>query len=104
MWKAKYEQLAKLYQQLRKEHLELLNRFSAAQEKIKMADNSIQAVEKMQADMRAKNMQLADMIRERDMAKNELERLRNSRGEEIGRIKQDLADANARAAELGKVP
>ena len=76
MWKAKYEQLAKLYQQLRKEHLDLLNKHKDAEEKVRAARESLQRVEQMQAEVRQKNLQLADMIRERDQVKAELERLR----------------------------
>lgn len=76
MWKNKYEALAKLYSQLRQEHLDLLNKFKQLQLKANNAQEAIEKLDKMKQDMRAKNMELADMIRERDRAKNELERLR----------------------------
>ncbi|OZJ06560.1 hypothetical protein BZG36_00481 [Bifiguratus adelaidae] len=85
VWKNKYDASAKLYSQLRQEHLDLLNKY-----------------QKMQQDMRAKNMELADMIRERDRAKNDLARLQGSPNDEIARLRKDLTDSNNRVEELGK--
>lgn len=75
MWKNKYEALAKLYSQLRKEHIDLLNKYKQLQVKANSAQEATEKLERMQADMRAKNTELADLIRERDRARNELARL-----------------------------
>lgn len=75
MWKNKYEALAKLYSQLRKEHIDLLNKYKALQVKANSATEATEKLERLQADMRAKNIELADLIRERDRARNELSRL-----------------------------
>lgn len=75
MWKNKYEALAKLYSQLRKEHIDLLNKYKALQVKANSAQEANEKMERLQADMRAKNIELADLIRERDRARNELARL-----------------------------
>lgn len=75
MWKNKYEALAKLYSQLRKEHIDLLNKYKQLQVKANSANEATEKLERMQADMRAKNTELADLIRERDRARNELARL-----------------------------
>ena len=75
MWKNKYEALAKLYSQLRKEHIDLLNKYKALQVKANSATEATEKLERLQADMRAKNVELADLIRERDRARNELARL-----------------------------
>lgn len=75
MWKNKYEALAKLYSQLRKEHIDLLNKYKQLQVKANSAQEATEKLERMQADMRAKNVELADLIRERDRARNELARL-----------------------------
>jgi len=77
MWKNKYEALAKLYSQLRQEHLELINKFKAAQLKANSAQEAIDKMERMERDMRAKNLELADMIRERDRSRHELDRLKS---------------------------
>ncbi|CAG8534007.1 17052_t:CDS:10 [Acaulospora colombiana] len=100
MWKNKYEALAKLYSQLRQEHLDLINKFKAAQLKANSAQEAIDKMEKMERDMRAKNLELADMIRERDRSRHELDRLRSSQREDLERAKRDLAEANSRVEDL----
>jgi len=77
MWKNKYEALAKLYSQLRQEHLELISKFKAAQLKANSAQEAIDKMERIERDMRAKNLELADMIRERDRSRHELDRLKS---------------------------
>ncbi|KAJ2956499.1 hypothetical protein NQZ79_g7669 [Umbelopsis isabellina] len=102
MWKNKYEALAKLYSQLRQEHLELLGKYKQLQVKAQSSNEAQERLDKMEADMRAKNMELADMIRERDRAKNDLTRMRGSQQDEIDRLRRELNDSNARAEGLGK--
>src|SRR5271154_5744954 len=76
MWKNKYEQLAKLYSQLRQEHLELLSKFKSMQLKANSAQEAIDRKERIEREMKSKNLELADMIRERDRARYELDRLK----------------------------
>jgi len=76
MWKNKYEQLAKLYSQLRQEHLELLSKFKSMQLKANSAQEAIDKKERIEREMKSKNLELADMIRERDRARYELDRLK----------------------------
>jgi hypothetical protein len=76
MWKNKYEQLAKLYSQLRQEHLELLAKFKSMQLKANSAQEAIDRKERIEREMKSKNLELADMIRERDRARYELDRLK----------------------------
>ncbi|CAG8577023.1 10567_t:CDS:10 [Rhizophagus irregularis] len=119
MWRNKYEALAKLYSQLRQEHLELINKFKAAQLKANSAQEAIDKMERMERDMRAKNLELADMIRERDRSRHELDRLKSklsasglkipkpndeieSQREDLERAKRDLNEANARIEELSR--
>lgn len=52
MWKNKFEALAKLYSQLRQEHLELLNKFKAMQLKMAAAQEAQEKLDRMQSDMR----------------------------------------------------
>lgn len=75
MWKNKYEALAKLYSQLRQEHLDLLGKYKNLQLQANNAKEANEKLDTLQAEMRAKNIELADLIRERDRAKNELTRL-----------------------------
>ncbi|KAG0252581.1 sla2 Src-like adaptor 2 [Mortierella polycephala] len=102
MWKSKYEALAKLYSQLRQEHLDLLGKFKAIQLKANSAQEAVDKMEKMQKDIKDKNMQMADMVRERDRAKNELLRWQNTQNDEIARLKRDLEMANGRVEDLGR--
>jgi len=79
MWKNKYEQLAKLYSQLRQEHLDLLQKYKSMQLKANSAQEAIDKKEKIEREMKSKNLELADMIRERDRARYELDRLKGVR-------------------------
>ena len=77
LWRNKYEALAKLYTQLRAEHLDLLAKQKAISLKANSAQESIDKMERMEKDMKNKNMELADMIRERDRARFESDRMKS---------------------------
>ena len=52
-WKQKYEALAKLYAQLRKEHLDLLNRFKDVKDSAnRLTEEARREVEKVRGEMR----------------------------------------------------
>lgn len=80
LWRSKYEALAKLYSQLRNEHLDLLSKSKGLHLKANSAQESIDKMERMERDMKAKNLELADMIRERDRARFEMDRLKSVKG------------------------
>ncbi|KAI9028872.1 ANTH domain-containing protein [Phycomyces nitens] len=102
MWKNKYEALAKLYSQLRKEHIDLLNKYKQLQVKANAAQEATEKVERIQADMRAKNVELADLIRERDRARNELARIQGSQRDEMDRLRRELEEARSRVQDAGR--
>lgn len=77
VWKNKYDALAKLYSQLRGEHLDLLNKTKGFQLKASSAQEAIDKMERMERDVKAKNLELADMIRERDRARYDVDRLKS---------------------------
>ena len=77
LWRNKYEALAKLYSQLRTEHLEMLSKHKQMQLKANSAQEAIDKMERMEKDVKAKNLELADMIRERDRARFDLDRLKS---------------------------
>jgi len=77
IWKNKYEALAKLYSQLRGEHLDLLSKSKGFQLKANSAQEAIDKMERMERDVKAKNLELADMIRERDRARYEMDRVKS---------------------------
>ena len=96
-WRSKYEALAKLYSQLRTEHLDLLQKFKSVQLKAASAQEAIEKREKMEREIKTKNLELADMIRERDRALHEKDRLTGGNKEEVEKLKRELRMALDRA-------
>lgn len=96
-WRSKYEALAKLYSQLRTEHLDLLQKFKGVQLKAASAHEAIDKREKLEREMKTKNLELADMIRERDRALHEKDRLASGNREEAEKLKWEFRMALDRA-------
>ena len=99
-WRTKYEALAKLYSQLRHEHLDLLQKFKSVQLKAASAQEAIDKREKLEREIKTKNLELADMIRERDRALHEKDRLTGGNREELEKLKRELRMALDRADNL----
>jgi len=99
-WRTKYEALAKLYSQLRHEHLDLLQKFKSVQLKAASAQEAIDRREKLEREIKTKNLELADMIRERDRALHEKDRLSGSNKDEVEKLKRELRMALDRADNL----
>jgi chromosome segregation ATPase len=97
LWRNKYEALAKLYSQLRTEHLDMLSKFKAMQLKANSAQEAVDRMERMERDLKSKNLELADMLRERDRARFDIDRQKSSHKDEIDRLRRDLNFANERA-------
>ncbi|KAL1997683.1 hypothetical protein VTN02DRAFT_1099 [Thermoascus thermophilus] len=89
-WQTKYKALAKLYSQLRKEHLDLLQTMKSLKLKAALAQEAIDRRKKLEQEMKTKNLELADMIRERDRALHERDHISGSSKEEIEKLKQEL--------------
>jgi len=87
LWRNKYEALARLYSQLRTEHLDMLSKSKQLQLKANSAQEAIDRMERMERDLKAKNLELADMIRERDRARFDVDRQKASHREEIDRLR-----------------
>jgi hypothetical protein len=96
-WRAKYENLAKLYSQLRGEHIELLQKFKGVQTKASSAQEAIDQREKLQRELKQKNLDLASMIRERDKARMDRDRAQGGLKEEIEKLKRELRFAREQA-------
>jgi len=96
-WRTKYEALAKLYSQLRHEHLELLQKFKGVQLKAASAQEAIDKREKLEREIKTKNLELADMIRERDRALHEKDRMTGGNREEVEKLKRELRFALEKA-------
>src|SRR5205814_4645207 len=96
-WRTKYEALAKLYSQMRTEHLDLLQKFKSVQLKAASAQEAIDKREKLEREIKTKNLELADMIRERDRALHEKDRISGGNREEVEKLKRELRMALDRA-------
>ena len=101
-WRSKYEALAKLYSQLRSEHLDLLQKFKSVQLKAASAQEAIDRREKLEREIKTKNLELADMIRERDRALHEKDRVTGGNREEVEKLKRELRMALDRAEDSEK--
>ncbi|KAI0454033.1 ANTH domain-containing protein [Xylaria acuta] len=99
-WRTKYEALAKLYSQLRHEHLDLLQKFKSVQLKAASAQEAIEKREKLEREIKTKNLELADMIRERDRALHDRDRLTGSNKDEVEKLRRELRMAIDRADNL----
>uniref|UniRef100_A0A8H7N0Q7 ENTH domain-containing protein n=1 Tax=Bionectria ochroleuca TaxID=29856 RepID=A0A8H7N0Q7_BIOOC len=99
-WRTKYESLAKLYSQLRQEHLDLLQKFKTVQLKAASAQEAIDRREKLEREIKTKNLELANMIRERDRALHDKDRASGSSKDEVEKLKRELRMANDRADNL----
>ncbi|KIY69152.1 cytoskeleton assembly control protein [Cylindrobasidium torrendii FP15055 ss-10] len=102
LWRNKYEALAKLYSQLRTEHLDMLAKFKNYQLKANSAQEAIDKMERMERDLKAKNLELADMLRERDRARFDVDRMKSSHKEDLDRIRRELNFANERAEDASR--
>ncbi|KAH9937310.1 cytoskeleton assembly control protein [Fomitopsis serialis] len=102
LWRNKYEALAKLYSQLRTEHLDMLAKFKQMQLKANSAQEAIDRMERMERDLKSKNLELADMIRERDRARFDVDRQKASHKDELDRVRRELSYANERAEDASR--
>ncbi|KAB8068410.1 ANTH domain-containing protein [Aspergillus leporis] len=96
-WRTKYEALAKLYSQLRQEHLDLLQTTKSLKLKAASAQEAIDRREKLERELKTKNLELADMIRERDRALHDRDRLTGNNKDELEKVKRELRLALERA-------
>jgi hypothetical protein len=96
-WRSKYEALAKLYSQLRQEHLDLLTTTKSLKIKAASAQEAIDRREKLERELKTKNLELADMIRERDRALHDKDRVSGTNKEDLEKLKRELRMAIDRA-------
>ena len=102
LWRKKYEELAKLYSQLRTEHFDMLAKYKQMQLKANSAQEAVDRMERMERDLKAKNLELADMIRERDRARFDVDRQKGTHKDEMDRIRRELNFANERAEDASR--
>lgn len=101
-WRSKYEALAKLYSQLRQEHLDLLQTTKSLKLKAASALEAIEKRERLERELKTKNLELADMIRERDRAMHDRDRLTGGHREEVEKMKRELRLALDKAESADK--
>lgn len=101
-WRSKYEALAKLYSQLRHEHLDLLQKFKGVQLKAASAQEAIDRREKLERELKTKNLELADMIRERDRALHDKDRSTGGHKDELEKLRRELRFALEKAENAEK--
>jgi len=77
--------------------LELLGKFKQLQLKASSAQEAIDKREKLEREMKSKNLELADMIRERDRALYDLDRVKGSQKDEVETLKRELRMADEKA-------
>lgn len=80
----------------------MLSKFKQMQLKANSAQEAVDRMERMERDLKAKNLELADMLRERDRARFDIDRQKSSHKEELDRIRRELNFANERAEDSSR--
>jgi chromosome segregation ATPase len=99
-WKNKYESIAKMYAQLRKEHLDLLGRLKDLQIKANAGQTAIAEKEKMHTLVREKTAQFATALQESTLLKAECERIKQHALEESSQLRRELAESQLRMEQV----
>ena len=100
-WKQKYEALAKLYAQLRKEHLDLLQKFKAIKDSTgKVSDEARRKLEAVETQLKAKTAQVTDIMVERNRLEQQVDQIQRAHLLEVGRITEELAQTKQALTEL----
>ncbi|KAH6570533.1 hypothetical protein BASA50_007272 [Batrachochytrium salamandrivorans] len=100
-WKLKYDALAKLYAQLRKEHLDLLQKFKGIKEASgKITEETRRESEKVKADLKAKSNELTEVVIERNRLKGDADRIRLQYEEEMTRLRREIQENKASLTDL----
>ena len=95
-WKQKYEALAKLYAQLRKEHLELLTKFKTLKDgSSKVTDEIRKEAELAKAELKAKSNELTEALVARNRLKDESSRIRLQYEEELERLRGEISESKS---------
>jgi len=80
----------------------MLSKFKQSQLKANSAQEAIDRMERMERDLKTKNLELADMLRERDRARFDIDRVKSSQKEEVDRLRRELNFANERAEDASR--
>ncbi|PWA01204.1 hypothetical protein BB558_002698 [Smittium angustum] len=91
-WKQKYDALAKLYAQLRQEHFDLLGRYKLIFAKAASVDETNEKLLQMQEFVKSKNLELAELMGERDKARFDASQAQAEASDQIKRLEKEIRD------------
>eukprot|EP00842_Homolaphlyctis_polyrhiza_P001095 jgi/Hompol1/1987/HPOL_001721-RA len=95
-WKQKYEALANLYAQLRKEHLDLLTKFKQIKDAGNKATDEVRReTDRVKAELKAKTNELTEVLVERNRLKDDTDRIRLQYEEELARMRREISENKA---------
>ena len=90
-WKQKYETLANLYAQLRKEHIDLLETFRILKDSsTNISEESFREIQRIKEELWLKNSEISILIVERERIKEELEIFKRDQHDESINFKQEI--------------
>ncbi|KAJ3363092.1 sla2 Src-like adaptor 2 [Kappamyces sp. JEL0680] len=100
-WKQKYEALAKLYAQLRKEHLDLLQKFKTMKDGAgKITEDARKKLEAVEAELKTKNAELTEVMVERNRLKGETDLVRLQYEQELQRLRHEVEQSKLALADM----
>lgn len=102
MWRTKYENIAKMYAQLRKEHLEMLGRYKEMQKQAQSAQQAIAEKDGLVAAQKAKQAEILELTANMERFKAQLEQTRRSAEEDVARYRQEADDSKQRFNQLSQ--
>ncbi|KAI3659302.1 hypothetical protein MP638_003518 [Amoeboaphelidium occidentale] len=102
MWKTKYENIAKMYAQLRKEHLDLLQKYKETQTSMTSVTAFQKEKEQMASQLQMKTAEFGELVKEKEKYKNDLELQKDHYAAELTRLTRSLGEQKARFDELSK--
>jgi chromosome segregation ATPase len=102
MWRTKYENIAKMYAQLRKEHLEMLNRYKDMQKQAQAAQQAIADKDSLVAANKAKQAEIVELSASLDRYKAKVEQTRQTAEADVARYKREAEDAKLRFDQLSR--
>jgi hypothetical protein len=97
----KYESLAKLYAQLRKEHLDLLKNYKALKDSgNKGVEDAQRENSRLKQDLKTKEDQYSEILIERNRLRGDTDRVRLQYEEELARVRYELDQGKAALSEI----
>jgi huntingtin-interacting protein 1-related protein len=100
-WKQKYEALAKLYAQLRKEHLDLLQKFKTVKDQGgKVSEDARRKLGEAESALKVKSNELNEILVDRNRIRGETDLVRNRYEEELRRLRGELDDSKKMMQDL----